>query len=53
MSAVEKETARRRIRALLEEGPHGAKEISFSIRKAEKEVFLHPHPVELMLRNHV
>jgi hypothetical protein len=39
--AVEKETARRKIRALLEEGPHSAKEISFSIRKPEKEVENH------------
>lgn len=37
----EKETTRRRIRALLEEGPHTAKELSFAIRKPEKEIANH------------
>ena len=37
----EKETIRRRIRALLEEGPHSAKEISFAVRMPEKEVENH------------
>lgn len=37
----EKETVRRRIRALLEEGPHSAKEISFAIRIQEKEIEHH------------
>lgn len=34
----EKETARRRIRALLEEGPHTASEISAAVRIPEKDV---------------
>jgi predicted Zn-ribbon and HTH transcriptional regulator len=37
----EKETVRRQIRALLEEGPHSAKEISFAIRIPEKDVENH------------
>lgn len=37
----EKETVRRQIRALLEEGPHTAKEISFAIRRPEKEIESH------------
>jgi len=37
----EKETVRRQIRALLEEGPHTAKEISFAIRRPEKEIKNH------------
>jgi len=39
--AEEKETVRRQIRALLEKGPHSAKEISFAIRMPEKEVENH------------
>jgi predicted Zn-ribbon and HTH transcriptional regulator len=35
------ETIRRRIRALLEEGVHSAKEISFAVRIPEKEVENH------------
>lgn len=34
----EKETARRRIRALIEDRPHTAKEISFAVRLREKDV---------------
>ncbi|MBI5419236.1 MAG: ArsR family transcriptional regulator [Deltaproteobacteria bacterium] len=34
----ERETVRRRILALLEEGPCTAKEISYAVRKPEKEV---------------
>jgi len=37
----EKDTVRRQIRALLEEGPHAAKEISFAVRKPEKEIENH------------
>lgn len=37
----EKDTVRRQIRALLEEGPHTAKEISLAIRKPEKEIAYH------------
>jgi hypothetical protein len=37
----EKETVRRRIRSLLEEGPHTAKEISLSVRIPEKDVESH------------
>lgn len=37
----ETETARRRIRHLLEEGPHTAKEISFAVRLPEKDVESH------------
>lgn len=36
-----KETVRRQIRALLEKGPHSAKEISIAIRIPEKEVENH------------
>jgi predicted Zn-ribbon and HTH transcriptional regulator len=39
--AEEKETARRRIRALIEECPHSAKEISFAVRMPEKDVENH------------
>jgi len=39
--AAEKETIRRQIRALLEEGAHSAKEISFAIRIPEKAVENH------------
>ena len=37
----ERETVRRRIRTLLEEGPHTAKEISFAVRLPEKDVESH------------
>jgi len=37
----EKDTVRRQIRALLEDGPHNAKEISFAIRRPEKEIENH------------
>lgn len=37
----EKETVRRQIRALLEEGPHTAIEISFAVRLREKDVESH------------
>ncbi|HSL91466.1 MAG TPA: hypothetical protein VK863_02360 [Candidatus Limnocylindrales bacterium] len=37
----DRETVRRQIRALLEEGAHSAKEISFTIRMPEKEVENH------------
>ncbi len=37
----EKETLRRRIRSLLEDGPHTAKEISFAARMREKDVEEH------------
>jgi predicted Zn-ribbon and HTH transcriptional regulator len=37
----EKETARRRIRRLLETGPHTAKEISFAVRLPEKDLESH------------
>jgi hypothetical protein len=36
-----RDTVRGRIRALLEEGPHTAKEISFAVRLPEKEVESH------------
>lgn len=39
--AEEKETVRRRIRALLEEGPQTAKDISFAVRLREKDVESH------------
>jgi hypothetical protein len=39
--AEEKETVRRQIRALLEQGPHTAKEISFAVRRPEKEIENH------------
>lgn len=37
----ERETVRRRIRTLLEEGSHTAKEISFAVRLPEKDVESH------------
>jgi len=37
----EKDTVRRQIRALLEDGPHSAKEISFAARLREKDVESH------------
>jgi predicted Zn-ribbon and HTH transcriptional regulator len=37
----ERETVRRRIRSLLEEGSHTAKEISFTVRLPEKDVESH------------
>lgn len=37
----EKNTVRRQIRAILEKGPHTAIEISFAIRKPEKEIENH------------
>ena len=39
--AEEKETVRRQIRTLLEDRPHSAKEISFAIRRPEKEIENH------------
>lgn len=48
--AEETETARRRIRKLLEEGPHTAKEISFAVRLPEKDVESHLERLRKSLR---
>jgi hypothetical protein len=48
--AENRETVRRQIRSLLEEGPHSAKEISFSIRRPEKEIENHLEHLQKSLR---
>jgi len=48
--AEDRETVRRQIRALLEESPHSAKEISFSIRRPEKEIENHLEHLQKSLR---
>jgi predicted Zn-ribbon and HTH transcriptional regulator len=48
--AEDRETVRRQIRAFLEDSPHSAKEISFSIRRPEKEIENHLEHLQKSLR---